>query len=145
MEQEIYLGQKIAVLSRQIDRAIGKEVSKYGISGIQGKIIGFLFCESLKKGRDVFQKDIEETFGIRRSSVSNVLDKLEDSGYIVRKSCDKDARLKKIELTHKGKEMHELIHGSISKVEDILCNALSEAELNFFLDIVNRLSNVIEN
>ena len=94
--------------------------------------------------RPLYQKDIEEYFGIRRSSVSSVLDKLEKSSFITRKSCEKDARLKKIELTEEGIKMRNLIYGSITKVEDKLHNSLSDEELNFFLDILSRLSKEID-
>lgn len=145
MDREEHIGRRIACLARQVDRAIGKETSKYGISSIQGKIIGYLFYETKECKREVFQKDIEENFGIRRSSVSSVLDKLEKGGYILRKSCEKDARLKEIELTEEGINMNNLICGSISKVENILHGALSEAELNFFLEIIGRLSKEVDN
>ena len=144
MKKEIHIGQKVVCLAKQVDRAIGKETSQYGISSIQGKVIGYLFCETKKKKKEIYQKDIEEYFGIRRSSVSSVLDKLEKSSFITRKSCEKDARLKRIELTEEGIKMRNHIYGSITKIEDKLHNSLSDAELNFFLDILNRLSKEID-
>ncbi|SFU79661.1 DNA-binding transcriptional regulator, MarR family [Clostridium sp. DSM 8431] len=145
MNKEVYIGQRVVCLARQVDRAIGKEISEYSISTIQAKIISYLFYQTKECTKDIFQKDIEENFGIRRSSVSSVLDKLEENKFIERKSCEKDARLKKIELTTEGVEMCKLIRNSIYKIEESLEDSLSSAELNFFLDIINRLSSKIDN
>ena len=60
------------MLSNQIRRKIKKELAERSIevSSIQSRIIGFLYKESFK--RDIFQKDIEEEFEIRRSCVTNI-------------------------------------------------------------------------
>ena len=58
MNGKKHIGKELNIISNKIRRRIDNEVAKYGITGVQGKIIGFVYCESKK--RDVFQKDIEE-------------------------------------------------------------------------------------
>ena len=78
MNGKKHIGKELNIISNKIRRRIDNEVAKYGITGVQGKIIGFVYCESKK--RDVFQKDIEEDLKIRSSSVTSVLQLMEKNG-----------------------------------------------------------------
>ena len=51
---------------------------------------------------DVYQKDVEQEFRIRRSTATVMLQSLEQKGYLVRVASTEDARLKRILLTEKA-------------------------------------------
>lgn len=142
MNSDLHIGKEIDILSNKFKRVINHKISKYDVTGIQGKIIGFIRFESEK--RDVFQKDIEEEFDIRRSSVTSVITLLEKKGYVKRVSVLKDARLKKLVLTEKGLELHNNVHNDIADFENYVKSELTEDELNIFIDILNRLNKRIE-
>ena len=142
MNKELHIGKEIDILSNKFKRVINHKVSQYGVTGIQGKIIGFIRFESEK--RDVFQKDIEEEFDIRRSSVTSVITLLEKNGYVKRVSFMQDARLKKLVLTDNGIELHNKVHNDIEDFEDYVKGELTKEELDKFMDILNRLSKRIE-
>ena len=97
MEEEICIGKALHMVGNQMKRLFDNAALEYGLTSIQSRIIRFLYLESQK--RDVYQKDIEEEFNIRRSSVTSVLQLLEKKGYIKRVSVKDDKRLKKIILT----------------------------------------------
>lgn len=94
------LGGLIHKVAHKMKREIDHANQKLGVSGVQGRIIGYVRCES--KNRDVFQKDIEEHFELRGSSVTSTLQNLEKMGFIVRESIPTDQRLKRIVLTKKS-------------------------------------------
>lgn len=138
MEDEFCIGKAIHMVGNQMKRLADNAAAEYGLTSIQSRIIRFLYLESKK--RDVYQKDIEEEFNIRRSSVSSVLQLLEKKGYIERVSVEKDGRLKKIILTGTGKLIQEKVHSLIQEGEKRLKDELTEEELNLFIDILSRLS-----
>ena len=142
MKKDLHIGKEIDILSNKFKRVINHKISQYGVTGIQGKIIGFIKFESVK--RDVFQKDIEEEFDIRRSSVTSVITLLEKKGYVKRVSVLKDARLKKLVLTDKGLELHNKVYNDINDFESYVKDELTEDEMNIFVDILNRLNKRIE-
>ena len=72
-------------------------------TGVHGWAIRY-FYENREK--DVFQRDFEERFSIRRSTATNMLKLMEKNGLISRQSVDYDARLKKIVLTEKAIKIH---------------------------------------
>ena len=133
--------KKINTFSNKLKRRIGKEAAKYGVTSVQGRILGFVHCQSDKK--DIFQKDIEEELNIRRSSVTSVLQLMEKNGYIKRVSVCEDARLKKIILTEKGSEIQKNVYNCILEIEKSLREELSNAEMNMFVDLIHRLSKKI--
>lgn len=141
MNMEIHIGKKVSCFARKLHRKIDKEASQYGITAIQGRILGFLYHKSDK--RDVFQKDIEEEFDIRRSSVTSVLQLMEKNGHIERVSVSEDARLKKIVLTEKGLETQKNVYDSILKIEKSLRDELSDEELDILFNLLDRLSKKI--
>ena len=141
MSEIKHIGRKINILSHKIKRKIGKVGLEYGISSMQAKILGFIYCNSSK--RDIFQKTIEEEFDIRRSSVTSVLTLMEKNELIKRVSVSEDARLKKIMITDKGIEVHKLVYKQIQEIERIIESNLSKEELNSFISILERLTQKI--
>jgi len=141
MDKEIHIGRKIIILSKRIRRKLDNGTSKYGITGVQSRILGFISHNSEK--RDIFQKDIEEELDIRRSSVTSVLQLMEKNGYIERRSVSKDARLKKMIITEKGIEVQRNVWNLIQELEKSLIDELSEKELEVLVSLIDRLSNKI--
>lgn len=138
------LGRKIKVLSNQIRRKIEKELINQGIQvpSAQSRIIGFLYTESFK--RDIFQRDIEEEFEIRRSSVTNILQVMEKNGYINRMSVAGDARLKKLVLTDKGLQIQQAVAKVLEEAEGSLKAIYSEEELSQLFHLLDKLSHILE-
>lgn len=141
MDEDIHIGKQMFNFCNKLKRKIGNEASKYGVTSVQARILGFLYHKSNKK--DIFQKDIEEELDIRRSSVTSVLQLMEKNGYIERVSVCEDARLKKITLTDNGLEIQKNVHNHILGIEKMLRDELSDAEMNMLMNLINRLSKKI--
>ena len=135
-----HLGKKIRIISNQIRRKAEKETAKLGIDlpSTQARMIGYIYRESKK--RDIFQKDVEDEFDIRRSSATNILQLLEKGGYIERVSVAEDARLKKIVITDKGIEIHEVVYEGIMQLEECLASIYTDEEFELLFQLLDRLS-----
>lgn len=138
MDNKRHIGKEIDIISNKIRRKVDHEVSKYGLTGVQAKIVGFVYFTS--KNREVFQKDIENDFKIRSSSVTSVLQLMEKNGYIKRVSVCEDARLKKIILTDKGNEVQEAVFNIIDNIEKQIQEEITDEELRFLFNIFDKLS-----
>ena len=57
MDEEVHIGKKINCFAKRIGRKISKEAAQYGLTGVQARILGFVYHKSDK--RDIFQRDIE--------------------------------------------------------------------------------------
>ena len=98
----------------------------------------------LEKDKDIFQKDIEATFSIRRSTATGLLQCLEGNGFVKRVSVDYDARLKKIVLTTKAHEFKELLESHIQKMEEILVKDLEPQEVDDLIRIIGKIKKNLE-
>lgn len=136
------LGGLIHKVAHKMKREIAHANQKLGVSGVQGRIIGYVRCES--KNRDVFQKDIEEHFELRGSSVTSTLQNLEKMGFIVRESIPTDQRLKRIVLTKKALDIHNQITKNIEQVEKEAFSSINKEEEQLLSDLLKRILNNIE-
>ncbi|MFR4986698.1 MAG: MarR family winged helix-turn-helix transcriptional regulator [Lachnospirales bacterium] len=93
--------------------------------------------------RDIFQRDIEEEFCIRRSTVTSILNLMEKNGIITRERVDYDARLKKIVLTEKAKDIHNKNISKIRAMEEMFLNGIDDEELKNFYKTLEKIKNNI--
>ena len=87
--------------------------------------------------REIFPQDVERRFGITRSTSSRVLALMERKGLIVRESVPRDARLKKIVLTDKSRDIAEALRTSAIAMEGILLQGLSDDEIREFMHVLD--------
>jgi len=111
------------------------------ITGMQGFVIGYLFKH---KEEEVFQRDIEAAFLIRRSTATGILKLMEEKGLIERKPVPSDARLKKLTLTAKGIGHHQNFLAEMDRLEICATKGLTEAEVETFLTTLIRIKHNIE-
>ncbi len=105
------------------------------LTGIQVWILNFLFQNA---ERDMFQKDVEGEFSIRRSTATELLKTMEAGGLIRRIPVHYDARLKKIVLTDYAREIKKQLEEQILRTEEMLTQGFSEKELESFFDYIRR-------
>ena len=101
-----------------MDTRIAAEVTPE-LTGVRGMLLGEIICAN-NENRDVYQRDVEQWFHIRRSSVTAILQGMEQDGFITRSAVAKDARLKRLIATEKGCACHKQIEESIARFEDDL-------------------------
>lgn len=107
--------QTARVIRRALDARISAEVTPE-LTGVRGMLLGEI-VRANQENRDVYQRDVERWMQIRRSSVTAVLQAMEQDGFISRCSVEKDARLKRLSATPKGVAYHERIRVSIANFE----------------------------
>ena len=135
------IGIEIRVLANLIGRClneVGFNDEQNSLTGPQGLVLGYLYDH---QDHDIFQKDIEATFNVRRSSAPGLLKSLETNGFIERVSVAYDARLKKIILTEKAYEFKESLEKCIQKMEAILVKDLEPREIEDLIRIMNKIKN----
>lgn len=106
------------------------------LTGTHGYILGYL---ALHADAPVYQKDIEQHFGIRRSSASNVLTLMEKNGLIKRMSVDEDARLKRIVMTPKGVALHSDTVKAFQRISQKALEGVAPADLDVFYNVLNTI------
>lgn len=125
------------LIRREIDNAMSsRNIEK--LTGMQGKVIGFL-CHN--EGREIFQRDIESEFSIRRSTATAMLQTMEKNGLIERVAVEYDARLKRIIPTVVALERHKIFEYEISRVEASVLSGITSEESENLLAILDKIKN----
>lgn len=145
MKREHTIGFRVRTLSVGIRRAVdaGKAKNASGkCTGTHGWVIGYLYDN---RDRDIYQRDIEKQFSVRRPTMTEILKLMEKNGLVERVRDEKDARLKKIKLTPLALEIHERHERDIEAFEKSLREGISDSEMDTFFKILDKIeSNVIK-
>ena len=138
------LGFELHRSSRLVKRYMDNDATKLYVdkmTGTHGWAIGFFYHN---RDRDVFQKDFEQEFNIRRSTASNILALIEKNGLITRESVPYDARLKKITLTQKALDVQSVVEKAFESLEDTIKKDITEEELEVFFRVIDKINNNLE-
>lgn len=146
MERVPHIGYEIKTLDHMIGRFFTNISIKNGMDQVtvmHGWIIGYLYDHP---DQDIYQKDIETAFHITRSTVTNIVKLMEKKGYIQRVSVEKDARLKKLILTEKAKQIQRQNYMDMHNiVEKQLTKNISAEDLETCLRVLKTMRTNLEN
>ena len=134
-----HLGLEIHRLEKLMARQRGYSAAHQDadrLTGMHGYLIRYLYEN---QERDVFQRDIEKAFSISRSTVTVTLQLMEKNGLIQRESVAQDARLKRIVLTQKAKDLHCQIESDSAGFEEMLARGISEEDQEAFLRVAKQM------
>ena len=70
----VKIGMEVRALSKYIGRYLNNIQSQYDITGPQGLILMYIY----QTDEDVYQRDIEKFFNIRRSTATGLITSLEE-------------------------------------------------------------------
>ena len=135
MKGERHVGGEIRVLSNLIKRCMDDGMPPE-TTGMQGWIIGFLHRN---EDRDMFQRDVEAEFNIRRSTATGILQLMEKNDLIRRESVASDARLKSLIPTKKAADLDAQIGEFLRQTEQRLTHGLSDEQLAQFIQTAEHM------
>lgn len=110
-------------------------------SQLQGGILGYLYHH---QDGPVYQRDIEKEFRISGATATNTLQVMEKNGLIVRKSQDKDARLKRIVMTEPARERHAKVEEHMRYLDRRMLQGITETEVSELYRLLGRLLDNLE-
>lgn len=134
-----HLGFDIRTLSLLIKRFIDDNGNKQyvdNLTGMHGWVIGYLYEN---RDRDIYQRDLESQFSIRRSTATGILQLMEKNDLIHRVSVESDARLKKLVLTEKALDLHKMVEADRERTEEKLIQGIDKEELEVFRRVLKKM------
>ena len=84
MAEPFRIGAQIKVLSNLLMREIGNSACAKSANEATGNNMFIIRYLAQRKNEDVFQKDLEEVFSVRRSTMSNIILRMEQKGFLIR-------------------------------------------------------------
>jgi len=143
MHHQESLGFEFKKMNNIIKRYIHAKMAQQGfdeLTMMHGWILGFIYYHMDK---EIYQKDIENNFGIAKSTVTNILKLMEKKGYLTRTEGTSDARLKRLQLTELGIKVHMDTVKIIDKLHENMEVGITKEEREVFLHVIEKIKNNI--
>ena len=137
------VGLELIGLNNTLRRMAGEPQSACGerMTSMQIMILGYLDDH---RDDDVFQKDLEKIFRIRRSTATGILKVMEREGYLTRRPVPQDARLKKLMLTAHGQSFCNEAKRRSDEIEAVMLRGMTEDEVGTLFSLLGRLRDNLE-
>lgn len=142
MNESNYLGKMIghtSVLFRQhLDNAISSAAANES-GAISGRNFWILRYLDTRRDQDVFQRDLENAFKVRRSTVSKTVELMEQKQLLVRESVNGDARKKCLRLTPKADAVLTEVAKAVDALEREVRSVFSPQDYDTFMRLLREL------
>ncbi len=133
--------EEVVSLSDKIRRISEDAAGKSGSCTLQQLRI----CAFIQKcGGSVSQKEIEKFTGLRRPTVSFLVDNLVSRGLAVRNASLSDRRMRTVTLTEKGDDAVRKYGAQLKDIYRIIGVTISSEELGLFSAVVEKLDKILE-
>ena len=111
-----------------------EETSEFNITPVQYSLLSAL----LEQG-ELDQISLAMEIGLERTSVAEVLPRLETRGLIERRQSPLDGRVKLVRIARKGRALVQRMQEAVVRAHDRTIEALTPAERQFFMLMMIRL------
>lgn len=138
-------GNALSLISRIREKAnkfIVRELENHGIKGIvpsHGDILVLLF-----NGEKYTMKELADRINRTKPTVTVLIDKLEEYGYVEREKSRTDSRVTYIKLTGKGIELKPVFDDISKKVDTLLYGGLTDGEAENFEKLLHKASSRLD-
>ena len=136
----------VGFLFKQINNVYEKDFNNrlrtLGITASQCAVLDFLFNSSKE---EVNQKDIEKALSLKNPTVTGILHRLDEKGFVLVVPSARDKRCKNVYLTEKAYDIQRRMEADRRKIDKNLTLGMSRKEVQSLQKMLNRvLYNVAE-
>lgn len=101
--------------------------------------IQFAVLSGIQFDPGIEQIQLSKLAGVDRTTIGNVIYRLEGRGYILRKPSDQDRRIKRLFLTDEGRASLSVARPMVQEVQERILSPLDEAERAQFMALLNKM------
>lgn len=131
------IGKQLKYANNQMNRSLDNYARQHGATGMQMSILDYL-----GEHQDVLQHNIETEFGIQRSTMTVILQRMEKAGLVYRQESTTDARRKIVNMTPKGRQIQILASKFIQKQQRAIETAIPAEQLAIFEHVLQYFINL---
>ena len=129
-----HYGHLIRILHWCTDQSMTSALEKMDLTAAQGHIMGYLSHQK----EPPCPRDIETAFHMSHPTVSGLLSRLEQKGFIRLQADPHDRRCKRIYIEHKGQECHQTMYQTILCNEERLVQNFTPEEKEQFSSLLQK-------
>jgi len=135
--------EELGYYVRRIDGQFAKhrrlELKQYDLTSSQFDVLFWIMKRQQRENLDTIQKDIERYFHISNPSVSGIISRLEQKGFVERVRSDKDRRICHIQPTEKARAMQKTLCKAHRDMEERIRSEYGRGPYEQLMKELNRL------
>lgn len=131
---QFHYGHKLRILYWCADQIMTNALEDMELTASQGHIMGFLSS----RHEPPCPRDVEEAFHLSHPTVSGLLSRLEQKGFIEFRPDAHDRRCKRIHVLPKGRDCHDTMHQIIRETEERIVQDFTPEEKEQFAAMLQR-------
>ena len=128
-------GRYISRLAGYLRKNLDSFAARQGITPAEGRTLQYIAAQK----RDLYQKDIEEEYGLRPASASQLLQGMENAGLIRRETDPQDRRRKRLVITPEREESAAQMLSDIEQMEERLIEGIEPEKLEIFFEVMDKM------
>lgn len=135
MARRDHIGPRAKHLGILMEQAMGQYLGELDMTPVQSQILHYLIHHQQEPQ---CQRDVEHYFSLAHPTVSGILSRLEEKGYIRTEKDQKDQRKKILLVTGKAMEYHDQIIHIVRTAEQQCVQGFTPQEREQFLSFLDR-------
>lgn len=136
MTEVIDIAQQFSLISNLIRRELELFAREQGISAASARVLNYLADHP---GEQIFQRDVEKNCGIRASTATVLLKRMQADGLITRRAIKRDKRLLAIHLTAKSKRIQKTVQDEMHGIDEAILRGVNPDDAAAFMRVVDQV------
>ena len=131
----VHYGHLVRILHWCCDQTMTEALNNMGLTASQGRLMAFV----ARRGQQpTYARDVEAELRLTHPTVSGLLSRLEQKGFVELITDPNDRRSKQIVISEKGLACHERMHEVILENESRIVKGFTEEEQALFFEFLQR-------
>lgn len=126
MKEQMPIGFMFKQINTIYEKEFNNRLRKLGITASQCAVLDYLFNSSIE---EVTQKDIEKALNLKNPTVTGLLKRLDEKGFVLIVPSNKDKRCKNVYLTEKAYDIQRRMDMDRKKLDKMLTLGMSKKEV----------------
>lgn len=131
--------REIGMIARSLDSIANIEFKDLNLTKGQ-----YLYVVRIYENPGMIQEELSDMIKVDKTTISHALKKLENNGFIEKKSDEKNRKIKRLYITKKGEEVYKTIINENNYSNDIALQGLSEEEGEILSKLLTKVRKNVE-
>ena len=131
----VHYGHLIRILHWSTDQTMTDALEQMDLTASQGRLMAFV---AHRGNQPTYAKDVEAELHLTHPTVSGLLSRLEQKGFVELHTDTIDRRSKRIVITEKGLSCHKRMHETITEIESRIVAGFTPEEQAQFSQFLQR-------
>ena len=131
----VHYGHLVRILHWCCDQTMTEALNKMDLTASQGRLMAFV---AHRGQQPTYARDVEQALRLTHPTVSGLLSRLEQKGFVELTTDPNDRRSKRIVISEKGLACHERMHATIMENESRIVQGFTEEEKALLAQLLQR-------